>query len=175
MTACGANDKEQSQQQSLENAEEVVGAQHTHTSTHTSTPKPTPSSSPKKEDAVVEDVSESIEPSETDIFTEYSLSEELTETYYRFKDYYSPEEYVNICEIAESISAKPEKAINSKLYIVYQDNSTYNAVSTRHLIIDIFGNIVKAYSDNGWGPQVYTVGDFAFVSGQSHCSGIHLC
>lgn len=101
------------------------------------------------------------------IFEENSISP-LGESVYNnsFAEYFSAEEYVSLYKTLEALSITPKLAINETLFIAYQYFATYNTTEEHYLLMDVSGNILRDYGDNGW-PAVSTslekMGNYSFI------------
>lgn len=86
------------------------------------------------------------ESDEPDPFAQSNIPEEWISTYWdAFSDYYSPNEYLTLCDIMVELSAEPKWAINSNLFTAIVDKSTYNSIWVQGLLINSSGDIVQEY------------------------------
>lgn len=115
------------------------------------------------------------EPAESNPFAQSDIPEEWITTYWdSFADYYSPNQYLDLCNIMNGMSAKPERAVNSSLFLAIQDLSTYNSVDKKTLLLNTSGEVIREYDPNfesdAWVfvPSSYRIGDYSIVSKDKH-------
>lgn len=111
------------------------------------------------------------EPAESNPFAQSDIPEEWITTYWdSFADYYSPNQYLDLCNIMRGLSAKPKWAINSNLFTAVVDKSTYNSVWVQGLLINSSGDIVKEYAVSTESrtsvaiPSSYKIGDYFMLT-----------
>ena len=113
-----------------------------------------------------EKVAEPIIEAPQDTFANNGISEYLQQIYAdssrRFSEFFTPEEYVKLCSVADSISAEPSYAISKYVFSVHQDISTYNVSEHNYLVIDTSGNTVIDYGQND--SVDFTINNVAFGS-----------
>ncbi len=80
-----------------------------------------------------------------------------------FDEYFTPEEFIALCQKFEQSSLSPQAAISENLIVVEQDLSTYNKVEYNYAIVDISGEIIRDYGNNGNIDDVTRIGNFAFI------------
>lgn len=98
----------------------------------------------------------------TQVLSESGLAEYEIETYLdSFREFFSPEEYLNIYEIAKSKSANPKLCVTNFLFVAELDLSTYNTRDTKGVLMDTTGNIVREC--NLFFDVPVALGDFVFL------------
>lgn len=109
--------------------------------------------------------------SEPNAFDDDNISDELISIYWKeFAKFYSIEEYIELCNISIQISAVPETAVNSNLFLAVRDLSTYNKIEKNALLLNTAGEIIREYEDTEeseyltYIPSTYKIGKYSIVS-----------
>lgn len=111
------------------------------------------------------------ETSAPDPFAQSNLSDEWIKIYWdKFSTFYSVDQYLDLCNIMNGMSAKPERAVNSNLFLAIQDLSTYDSINKKALLLNTSGEVIREYDpdfeSDAWVfvPSSYRIGDYSIVS-----------
>lgn len=80
----------------------------------------------------------------TEILSAAGLSEYEIEKYFNsFADFFLPDDYLRLYELAERESATPQRCLSHSLFLAEQDLSTYNSKDKKGVLMDTSGNIIR--------------------------------
>ena len=80
----------------------------------------------------------------TEILSAAGLSEYEIEKYFdSFADFFLPDDYLRLYELAERESATPQRCLSHSLFLAEQDFSTYNSKNKKGVLMDTSGNIIR--------------------------------
>lgn len=113
---------------------------------------------------------ETQEPTALDQLVNADISDEWIKIYKnKFSQYYTAEQYVALCEITTRLAAEPKEAVNSSLFFVTQNLSTYDKINKKAFLVNTDGEILREYVDTDEFssvsiPYSFNVGKYSFVS-----------
>lgn len=98
----------------------------------------------------------------TDILSAAGLSEyEIEKCSDSFAEFFSPEDYLHLYELAGKESATPERCLSRSLFLAEQDLSTYNSRDIKGVLMDTSGNIIRECPLLSGYP--YAIGNFFLI------------